>query len=178
MENIRKVKTLDTNTIRQVSPTSSAKAGAESLVVPPPQQEMPIRKSVNYVAVLVIILSSLVLGAGSGYAARQVGGATGNPTSTTQADNKTVVISENEAGVDNSEAFPDSAVGVLMEGGKDGEGTHYLDRGMGADKYVYLTSTVINMQKFVGKNVEVRGQTLSARKAGWLMDVGRIKVVQ
>lgn len=177
MENIRKVKTLDTTTIRQVSPSSS-KNLVDPVVSPLSQPEAHSKKSVNYLAVAVIVLSSLVLGAGSGYAARQVGGASSNPTSTTQADNKTVVISENEAGVDNNEAFPDSAVGVLMEGGKDGEGTHYLDRGMGVDKYVYLTSTVINMQKFVGKNVEVRGQTLSARKAGWLMDVGRIKVVQ
>lgn len=168
----------DSSSIRQVSPVE--KKPSETLLSSPVQQNMnQVSAKPNYVAIAAILLSSLVLGSGSGYAIRQAQGSSSTSAPTGSAeDNKTVVITENEAGVDNSEAFPDSAVGILMEGGKDGEGTHYLDRGMGADKYVYLTSTVINMQKFVGKNVEVRGQTLSARKAGWLMDVGRIKVVQ
>jgi hypothetical protein len=34
------------------------------------------------------------------------------------------------------------------------------------------------LDSFVGKKVEVSGQTLAAEHAGWLMDVGRIKVIQ
>jgi hypothetical protein len=41
-----------------------------------------------------------------------------------------------------------------------------------------LTSTVIDLASFEGKKVKVWGQSLSGRKAGWLMDVGKVKVVE
>jgi len=86
--------------------------------------------------------------------------------------------SETEAGIADEATFRDSAEGLLVEGGIEGEGTHHLDRDLGEEKYVYLTSTVIDLESFVGKKVEVWGETISARKAGWLMDVGKIKVIE
>ncbi|MGD8744409.1 MAG: hypothetical protein PVJ52_02350 [Candidatus Woesebacteria bacterium] len=83
-----------------------------------------------------------------------------------------------EAGIADEETFRDSAEGILVEGGIDGEGTHHLDRGLGPTKDVYLTSTVIDLQNFVDKKVMIWGETISAQKAGWLMDVGKIKVVE
>ena len=83
-----------------------------------------------------------------------------------------------EAGIADAATFKDSAEGVLEEGGISGEGTHHLVRPGGDSQNVYLTSTVIDMQSFVGKKVMVWGQTISARKAGWLMDVGKIKVTE
>lgn len=84
---------------------------------------------------------------------------------------------ETEAGVKDELNFPDTAEGKLEEGGISGEGTYHLVREGGASQNVYLTSTVIDMGSFVGKKVKVWGQTLAARKAGWLMDVGKIKVI-
>ncbi|MBI2066073.1 hypothetical protein HYT60_01010 [Candidatus Woesebacteria bacterium] len=83
-----------------------------------------------------------------------------------------------EAGIADEATFKDTADGVLEEGGVDGEGTHHLVRPGGASQNVYLTSTVIDLQSFVGKKVQVWGQTISAREAGWLMDVGKIKVIE
>lgn len=83
-----------------------------------------------------------------------------------------------EAGVTDEETFRDSAEGILEEGGIDGEGTHHLVREGGESKYVYLTSTVIDLESYVGKNVQVWGETIAAQKAGWLMDVGKIKVLE
>lgn len=74
--------------------------------------------------------------------------------------------------------FSDTAKGLLVEGGIKGEGTHHLDRDLGEQKYVYLTSSVIDLQSFVGKKVQVWGETLAAQNAGWLMDVGRVKVIE
>jgi hypothetical protein len=74
--------------------------------------------------------------------------------------------------------FKDTAEGTLVEGGIEGEGTHHLDRGTGPQKYVYLTSSVIDLQSFVGKKVEVWGETLAGKEAGWLMDVGKVKVIE
>jgi hypothetical protein len=90
-----------------------------------------------------------------------------------------VEVSDTEAGFEDESAFSEeqSPEGVLEEGGIEGEGTHHLDRGLGEDKYVYLTSTVIDLQSFVGKKVKVWGETLSGIQAGWLMDVGKIKVI-
>ena len=83
-----------------------------------------------------------------------------------------------EAGLSDEATFRDSAEGVLQAGGISGEGTHHLDRGLGESKYVYLTSTVIDLESFVGKKVQVWGETIAAKKAGWLMDVGKIKVIE
>jgi hypothetical protein len=83
-----------------------------------------------------------------------------------------------EAGIADEATFRDSAEGILEEGGIDGEGTHHLVRDGGPSKYAYLTSTVIDLQSFVGKKVKVWGETIAARKAGWLMDVGKIKVLE
>lgn len=83
-----------------------------------------------------------------------------------------------EAGLADEATFKDTAEGVLEEGGVDGEGTHHLVRPGGDSQNVYLTSTVIDLQSFLGKKVQVWGQTITAREAGWLMDVGKIKVVE
>lgn len=83
-----------------------------------------------------------------------------------------------EAGLADEKTFRDSAEGTLEEGGIAGEGTHHLVRDGGPSQNVYLTSTVIDLEAFVGKKVQVWGETISARKAGWLMDVGKIKVTE
>lgn len=82
-----------------------------------------------------------------------------------------------EAGLSDEKTFRDSAEGIMREGGIDGEGTHNLERPGGPSQTVFLTSTVIDLQSFVGKKVKVWGETISAKKAGWLMDVGKIKVI-
>ncbi len=88
------------------------------------------------------------------------------------------VQTEKEVGIKDESAFRDSAEGVLKAGGTNGEGTHHLEREGGPSQYVYLTSSVIDLSAFEGKRVKVWGETISAAKAGWFMDVGRIKVVE
>ena len=60
----------------------------------------------------------------------------------------------------------------------NGEGTHKLIRDGGPSQTVYLISSVIDMSEFVGKKVQVWGETIDAQKAGWLMDVGRVKILE
>ncbi|TSC53825.1 MAG: Uncharacterized protein LiPW16_288 [Microgenomates group bacterium LiPW_16] len=75
--------------------------------------------------------------------------------------------------------FRDVAEGVLEKGGIDGEGTHKLLRpGLGEGQTAYLNSSVINLDDYVGKKVRVWGETFAAQKAGWLMDVGRVEVLE
>mgnify|MGYP001605629496 CR=1 FL=1 len=57
------------------------------------------------------------------------------------------------------------------------EGSHILVRD-GIGQNAYLTSSVVDLDKYIDKKVQVWGKTYSAQKAGWLMDIGRIKLVQ
>lgn len=71
----------------------------------------------------------------------------------------------------------DSAEGTLESGGIDGEGTHKLIRPGGVSQTVYLTSSLLDLEQYTGKKVKVWGETFAAKKAGWLMDVGKVEVV-
>ncbi|MFH0942647.1 MAG: hypothetical protein V1810_00555 [Candidatus Beckwithbacteria bacterium] len=81
-------------------------------------------------------------------------------------------------GVQDEAAFSDTAEGEMTSGGIDGEGSHHLIRDGGESQYVYLTSSIIDLDQFVGKKVKVWGQTFEAQKAGWLMDVGRLEILE
>lgn len=73
--------------------------------------------------------------------------------------------------------FKDTAEGILKKDGIDGEGTHHLERTGGVSQNVYLTSSVLDLDQFIDKKVQVSGETFSGKKAGWLMDVGKVKVL-
>ncbi len=118
-----------------------------------------------------IVVVVVLLGLGTGWFLSGRTGASG----TAVPGSKTGTT---EAGVADTKTFRDSAEGTLVEGGIAGEGTHHLERSGGASQNVYLTSTVINLADFVGKKVQVWGETTSGKKAGWLMDVGKVKVIQ
>lgn len=89
-----------------------------------------------------------------------------------------VVKTDKVVGSLDESTFSDSAEGTLEKGGIDGEGTHKLVRDGGPSQTVYMTSSVINMDDYVGKKVKVWGETFAAQKAGWLMDVGRLEVLE
>lgn len=74
--------------------------------------------------------------------------------------------------------FKDIATGTLEKGSINGEGTHILNRPGGKSQRASLTSSAVDLDLFIGKNVEVRGETNSSTKTSWLMDVGSIKVLE
>ncbi|HKB88464.1 MAG TPA: hypothetical protein VKC53_02315 [Patescibacteria group bacterium] len=87
-------------------------------------------------------------------------------------------VTSTEAGLLDANTKYDNATGDLKDGGIGNEGTHHIEREGGPSHFVYLTSSVIDLSSFVGKKVQVWGQTLASKKAGWLMDVAKIQVVQ
>ncbi len=129
---------------------------------------------------LLVVGSILVVLAGVGSGWMLSGGVSGKTTSQAPVEGVAPGAEKSpmEAGVEDDESFPDTAEGMLVEGGIEGEGTHHLDRDLGPQKYVYLTSTVIDLEGFKGKKVQVWGETIAAQQAPWLMDVGKIKVVE
>ena len=80
------------------------------------------------------------------------------------------------AGVTDTSAFKDTAVGVIQKGGSNGEGTHQLIRDGGPSQTAYLISSVVDLDQFVGKKVKIWGETVRAKKVSWLMDVGRVEL--
>ncbi len=89
-----------------------------------------------------------------------------------------VKSTSSEAGVKDEKTFKDTAEGILKAGGIKGEGTFHLERPGGDTQTVYVTSTVIDLSTFNGKKVQIWGQTYAGKNTPWLMDVGRVKVIE
>ncbi|EKE12240.1 MAG: hypothetical protein ACD_13C00249G0004 [uncultured bacterium] len=89
-----------------------------------------------------------------------------------------VKVTSTEAGKLDPNIKYDTAEGMLKEGGANGEGTYHLEREGGVSKNVYLTSSMVDLNLFTGKKVQIWGETLASKKAGWLMDVAKIQVTE
>ncbi len=134
-------------------------------------------KSTNLVSILLI----LALGIGSGFLIAQITIATGvtsKPVQVNELSEDAQIEKGLIVGADDKRQFPDEAEGVLEEGGIEGEGTHHLVRPGGESQSVYLTSSNVDLGRFVGRTVKVNGKTFDAEKAGWLMDVGQLEVLK
>jgi hypothetical protein len=134
------------------------------------------KKSKETILMVVGSLLVVLVGVFVGWmlAGRAVGSSSGT-TATTQTD---VKMAKDEAGIGSESDYDSDAEGLLVEGGIEGEGTHHLERDGGPSKYVYLNSTVIDLQSYVGKKVKVWGNTVSGAHAPWLLDVGKLSVVE
>lgn len=126
----------------------------------------------NLIQTIIVIIVLVIAGIGSGWIL------TGKSSVLGSKAGSAAKVGSGEVGIVDDKTFRDSAEGKLEEGGIGGEGTHHLVRDGGPSQNVYLTSTAIDLQSFVGKKVKVWGETIKARKAGWLMDVGKVKVIE
>lgn len=127
--------------------------------------------SPKLIAALVIVV---ILGVGTGYFLAKRSGTIESP-STSSSDGSTA-SKGTTVGSSDTETFKDTAEGVLEEGGLKGEGQFHLVRPGGDSQSVYLTSSIIDLSKFLKKKVKVWGQTQEPQHVGWLMDVGRLEV--
>lgn len=122
-------------------------------------------------SIAVVVIVGIVIG----YVASPKGGVTSGSATLSvgsTVEKGTVVGSED------TKTFKDKAEGVLEEGGIEGEGQFHLVRPGGDSQNVYLTSSIVDLSQFLKKKIRVWGQTNSAKKAGWLMDVGRVEVLE
>lgn len=89
------------------------------------------------------------------------------------------VQTSTEVGIKDEKAFKDTSQGkIVVNDNKDiTEGSHKLLRPGGPSQTAYLTSSVLDLNQFLGKCVQIWGETFAGQKAGWLMDVGRIKIL-
>lgn len=127
--------------------------------------------------VIVLIFAAVVLGILSGFGfsrnASISGSTTTNSTMNLSNASKGTVVGSND-----TKTFSDITEGIVKKGGIDGEGTFHLVRPGGESQNVYLTSSNIDLQALIDRKIKVWGQTIQAQHAGWLMDVGRVEVLQ
>ena len=99
-------------------------------------------------------------------------------TSTASVSTVPTVSGKNVYGSSDTKTFKDEATGTVSKGGIEGEGTHTLVRDGGPSQTACLVSSVLDLDQFVGKKVKINGTTMDAKKCPWLMDVGRVEVLQ
>ncbi len=122
---------------------------------------------------LLLLVVVVVVGAALGFSASMLRGKSSSSTAT-----GTPGKVGSTAGIVDKTTFKDTVTGILKEGGIDGEGNFHLERPGGVSQNAYLTSSTVDLTPYIGKKVQVWGQTFSGQKAGWLMDVGSIQVLQ
>lgn len=124
--------------------------------------------------VLVLFLIVIAVGLSAGYfLALQSGHSMTSSTAGSSSVQKGTAY-----GSTDTATFKDTTEGTVQQGGIAGEGQFHLVRPGGDSQNVYMTSSLVDLSQFVGKKVKVWGQTQTAKKAGWLMDVGRVEVLQ
>lgn len=131
----------------------------------------------------MLITLGILLGLGTGfYVAQKQLLLADEPTTMSgeiqQLTSSTTIKKGDVFGSADEKTFRDQAEGILQAGGIDGEGSHHIERGDNKSQWVYVTSSVVDLDLLVGHRVAVWGETNQGKKAGWLMDVGRLKVLE
>ncbi len=135
------------------------------------------RSGFPMIMVVVVLGLALVAGSATGFGSFKLfGQKSGGSSSAPLAQVATGSLKAGDVfGSQDTKTFRDSAQGYMVVGGVEGEGSHHLVRD--SSDPVYLTSSVTDLDKFNGMIIKVWGETYKAQKAGWLMDVGRVEVV-
>lgn len=134
------------------------------------------KKPNNWVKTVGVILVALLIVAGGAATGKRL--ATSGDGGIRLGEKPKIIKSEKVVGSTDTKTFRDSAEGVLEKGGIEGEGTHHLIREGGPSQTAYLTSSIIDLDQYAGRKVKVWGETFTAQKAGWLMDVGKIELLE
>lgn len=178
-------KTAEPETAVDSTPTNEDnRTVQDESVVTRPKKSTPMKKP-SLALVIGLCVVAIAAGVGTGFGSYKLfAGSSSTANTGVPADGEiqqvaTGKVSEGEVfGSADETAFKDHAKGYLEKGGLDGEGSHKLLRPGGESQTVYLTSSVTDLDTFDGMEVEIWGETFSGQKAGWLMDVGRVKVVK
>lgn len=124
----------------------------------------------------VIVVIAALFGVATGYFLAQNGGKTGIAT-LDKASSSAKIQKGAIFGSDDLKTFKDTAEGEVKKGGIEDEGSHSLIRPGGDSQTVCMTSSHVDFDALQGRKVKVWGQTNTANTCGWLMDVGRVEVL-
>ncbi|OGG08316.1 hypothetical protein A2154_03490 [Candidatus Gottesmanbacteria bacterium RBG_16_43_7] len=160
----------DTVTKKETLPTTGQAEAGDPRVLKDFKNESESEKTMKNVSVILYIIL-IFLGVGTGFLLSSK-----FPAGVKVAESSEIIMSDKVVGSTDVTTFKDSAAGTIEKGGLNGEGTHKLVRAGGPSQTVYLISSVVDLDQFVGQKVTVWGQTMAAQKAAWLMDVGKVEL--
>lgn len=173
---------LQENEVKQTSDQVTQNAYEEKQVdeFPTLRQNQELMNQKAKKTFIIICVFAIVAGVLTGFGAFKLKNKNG--ANVAQVENVTVedankVKNGDVFGVKDKDTFADSATGYIEAGGIKGEGSHKLLREGGDSQTVALTSSVVDLDKLVGFEVKLYGETHKAEKAGWFMDVGRVEVI-
>ena len=143
-----------------------------------PLRAVPDKTKLSKILPYFIVVVIVALGIGTGLVASSVQKAKAQ-------NHKAVSLEEEELSPQQQESFAqtfrDEAEGTIEKNDdldKYAQGTHKLLRSGGESQTAYLTSSVLDLDEYVGKKVKVFGETFGSSQVGWLMDVGKVEVVE
>jgi hypothetical protein len=144
-------------------------------------KELMTNKKQSKILVALGIIA-VVAGIGTGFGVHKItAGSSSVSTGPKNSDLQQVAGESVKAGdvfgIKDEDTFKDSAEGYLVEAEADDEGSHKLLRPGGDSQTVYLTSSSTDLDKFVGMEIKIKGETFKGQKVGWLMDVGQVTVL-
>lgn len=131
------------------------------------------KKFVPVVIVVVIITAGIYSGLVLSSLGKQKAAAVGNSTESeelTPEQEQTLQV-----------VTRDEAEGTLEKNDKldeTAQGQWKLIRPGGESQTAYLTSSYLDLDEYVGKNVKVKGESLGSDKVGWLLDVATVEVIK
>jgi len=150
----------------------------ESLIQNPKISQNPENmNSIFTKNLFIFLIVAAILGGITGYVMGAKRGDVGS-TLTSGSVDASKITKGTVVGSNDTKTFKDTTSGTLKNGGINGEGQFHLVRPGGDSQNVYLVSSSVDLSKFVGKKIKIWGQTQTAQYAGWLMDVGRVEVME
>lgn len=169
MDKVHRIHRIHSAPVEQTLEQTDVSETQEDQIVPPRKEEY---SSMNTIIIGVYVVL-LILGVGTGYLLSG-----GKSMKSTSGQAGGMVNTKTVVGSTDTTTFKDSAEGTIEKGGFDGEGTHKLIREGGPSQTAYLISSVVDLDTYAGKKIRVWGQTIAAKKAQWLMDVGKIEMLE
>ncbi|HEY5600712.1 MAG TPA: hypothetical protein VIK81_01345 [Patescibacteria group bacterium] len=136
-------------------------------------------KSKSYLILIVIILAIVAIVGGAAAGILLKGPSVSNTSNV--ADQAKTNSSGPPLPQQDEKTFRDKAEGTIEKNEVDdpyAQGTHKLIREGGESQSAHLVSSVVDLDQYVGKKVEVFGETNQSEEVGWLMDVGRVNELQ
>lgn len=92
------------------------------------------------------------------------------------ASTEQLVKTDKQAGIKNCKG--DQATGTLEKTSGKEQGTHKLIREGGPSQTIYMVSSVIDLEEYVGKKMDICGDTQKLQGVSWFMDVTQVKIVE
>lgn len=146
-----------------------------------PLRSAPAKSSLNSAfkvlpAILILIIVGLGVFSGLVLSSRSKNQEKASSSTLAEEENLTPEVQESFA-----KTFKDEAEGIIEKNDdldRYAQGQWKLIRPGGDSQTVFLTSSVMDLDEYVGKKVKIFGETFSSSDVGWLMDVGKVEEVQ